>query len=171
MHAAFHRIVPLRGKYANNTARTRSSRKGDVERKIERKQWSMRNVTEGNRNDKHPSGGNPAERKEGNMALERLRMLREEYEWTQREVAKVLHVSQTAVSDYERKKLDIPVINLRRLALFYDTSVDDLAGLTDERAPHPRSGPDRGRENQSFGTGRSKGTVAGCQTPRACRGV
>ena len=82
------------------------------------------------------------------MALERLRMLREEYEWTQREVAKVLHVSQTAVSDYERKKLDIPVINLRRLALFYDTSVDDLAGLTDERALYPRSGPDRGQQSK-----------------------
>ena len=78
-------------------------------------------------------------------------MLREEYELTQWEVAKVLHVSQATVSDYERGTMKVPAAKLCRLALFYDTSVDYLAGLTDERAPYPRSGPDRGQQSKSSG--------------------
>ena len=72
------------------------------------------------------------------MKYERLRDLREVKDLTQRELAEVLHCSQRIYSNYERGDVDIPTEVLKGLACFYDTSVDYLLGLTDERKPYPR---------------------------------
>ena len=70
--------------------------------------------------------------------LEHLRGLREDRDLNQAEMAKMLNIHQTTYSNYELEKGNIPLPTLRALAEFFDTSVDYLIGLTDERRPYPR---------------------------------
>lgn len=65
----------------------------------------------------------------------RIRHLREDADLTQRQLAELLNVSQTTYSRYESGILDIPSISLVKLAQFYQTSVDYLLGLSNERTP------------------------------------
>lgn len=69
----------------------------------------------------------------------RLRDLREDNDLTQREMAQILHMSQTGYSKYETGENDIPTSILIRAAMFFDTSIDYLVGLTDEKRPYKRS--------------------------------
>ena len=71
--------------------------------------------------------------------FERIRDLREDKDLKQCDIAKLLNVSQVAYSYYELGKRQIPIDLLIRLANFYNTSVDYLLGLTDERKPYPKS--------------------------------
>jgi len=70
----------------------------------------------------------------------RIRDLREDRDLYQRDLAEYLNCSQVCYSNYEMGKRDIPTDVLIKLSLFYNTSVDYLLGLTDERAPYARSG-------------------------------
>ena len=73
------------------------------------------------------------------MAIyERIRNLREDRDWTQQQVAEMLHTSRTSYCAYENGKTEIGLENLIRLAEIYHTSVDYLLGLTDEPKPYPR---------------------------------
>ena len=69
--------------------------------------------------------------------FERLRDLRENQDFKQNDIAKILNVSQVAYSYYELGKRQIPIDLLIKLAQFYHTSVDYLLGITDERKPYP----------------------------------
>ena len=73
------------------------------------------------------------------IRYERLKGLREDKDLLQKDIAKVLNVTQVAYSCYEIGRRQIPVEALIKLALFYNTSVDYLLGLTDERKPYPKS--------------------------------
>ncbi len=73
------------------------------------------------------------------IRYERLKGLREDKDLLQKDIAKVLNVTQVAYSCYEIGRRQIPVDALIKLALFYDTSIDYLLGLTDERKPYPKS--------------------------------
>ena len=73
------------------------------------------------------------------IKYERLRGLREDKDLLQKDVAKILNVTQVAYSCYEIGRRQIPVDALVKLASFYNTSVDYLLGLTDERKPYPKS--------------------------------
>lgn len=73
------------------------------------------------------------------MIYHRIRDLREDRELNQTQLAELLSVAQTTYSDYERGKLNIPVPTLISLAKFYNTSIDYLVGLTDEKTPYPRA--------------------------------
>ena len=68
----------------------------------------------------------------------RIRDLRNDRGLTQKQVAKLLNVSQNTYSQYEigisRFSLDAVV----RLAEYYNVSIDYLVGLTDETAPYPQ---------------------------------
>ena len=68
----------------------------------------------------------------------RIRDLREDHDLLQKDVAAYLKCTQVCYSNYEMGKRDIPTDVLKALALFYDTSVDYLLGLTDEAKPYPR---------------------------------
>lgn len=68
----------------------------------------------------------------------RLRDLREDCDKTQREIAAIVGMSQTGYSQYELGKNDIPTTILKKLALFYNTSIDYILELTDEKTPYPR---------------------------------
>ena len=73
------------------------------------------------------------------IRYERLKGLREDKDLLQKDIAKVLNVTQVAYSCYEIGRRQIPVDALIKLALFYDTSIDYLLVLTDERKPYPKS--------------------------------
>ena len=68
----------------------------------------------------------------------RLRDLREDRDLSQREVAKLLEMSQTGYSKYETGENDIPTSVLQRLADFYNVSVDYLLVRTNQKAPYPK---------------------------------
>lgn len=69
---------------------------------------------------------------------QRIRDLREDKDLKQRELGEILNCSQRIYSNYERGEVDIPTQVLIKLAEFYNTSVDYLLGLTDEKKPYPR---------------------------------
>ena len=64
------------------------------------------------------------------MKYPRIRDLREDHDWNQTEVSKMLNMSQTGYSKYETGENDIPTQVLIKLARIYDTSVDYLLGET-----------------------------------------
>ena len=72
----------------------------------------------------------------GENMYKRLKDLREDRDLNQQVLADLLHVSQTTYSRYENGTLDIPSISLIKLANFYETSIDYLVGLTDDKHPY-----------------------------------
>lgn len=70
--------------------------------------------------------------------LQRLKELREDRDISQRRMAEILKVAQTTYSDYELGKINIPLDTLKKLAFFFDTSIDYLLELTDVSTPYPR---------------------------------
>lgn len=48
-------------------------------------------------------------------------------------------MSQTGYSKYETGENDVPSKILTQLAIYYNTSVDYLLGITDIKEPYPRS--------------------------------
>lgn len=68
----------------------------------------------------------------------RLRDIREDHDITQTVLANHLHIKQNTYSQYENGQRQIPIGILVKLALFYDTSIDYLIGITDEVNPYPR---------------------------------
>ncbi len=68
----------------------------------------------------------------------RIRAMREDRDLNQTKVARMLGMSQTGYSKYETGENDIPTQVLVKLALFYDTSIDYLLGLTDQAQAYPR---------------------------------
>ncbi len=70
---------------------------------------------------------------------ERIRNLRLENNITQTEIAKYLNVKQNTYSQYEIGILNYPLDIIIRLAIYYQTSIDYLVGLTDNKNPYPKS--------------------------------
>lgn len=68
----------------------------------------------------------------------RLKDLREDKDLCQKDIAKMLNISQTNYSKYELERINIPIETLRKLALFFGTSTDYILGLTNETNPYPR---------------------------------
>ena len=68
----------------------------------------------------------------------RIRDLREDKDLSQKEIAKILNMSQTGYSKYEVGTNDVPTKVLIQLAKFYNTSVDYILGLTDEIKPYKK---------------------------------
>ncbi len=71
--------------------------------------------------------------------MNRLKDLREEHDLLQKDIAKYLNMSQNGYSYYETEGLDIPTSILKKLARYYNTSIDYLLYLTDKREPYPKS--------------------------------
>ena len=63
------------------------------------------------------------------MNIERLKEIREDKDYKQSDIAKVLNTTQQQYSKYELGLQVIPVERLVKLAKFYNTSVDYLIGL------------------------------------------
>ena len=71
--------------------------------------------------------------------MDRLREIREDRNLKQKDVSKLLNVSQVAYSYYELGKRQIPIDVLKKLAKIYNVSTDYLLYLTDEIKPYPKS--------------------------------
>lgn len=72
------------------------------------------------------------------VVVSRLKSLREKRGYTQ---VKMQHLTGIDQSDYSKIENDRRYMSLeqcKRLALALDTSMDYLAGLTDEEKPYPR---------------------------------
>lgn len=69
------------------------------------------------------------------MVGKRLRLLRTERKLTQEELGKVLGVGKTTISQYESEVRKPDADMLKRIAQFFDVSVDYLLGLTEEKRP------------------------------------
>lgn len=70
---------------------------------------------------------------------QRIRDLREDRDLMQKDLAAYLKCTQVCYSNYEMGKRDIPTDVLKALAIYYDTSVDYILGLTDESKPYPKT--------------------------------
>jgi transcriptional regulator with XRE-family HTH domain len=68
----------------------------------------------------------------------RLKDLREDSDITQTMLANYLHIKQNTYSQYENGQRQIPLELLVMLAEFYNTSIDYIVGLTNEKIPYPK---------------------------------
>ncbi|MDD6237374.1 MAG: helix-turn-helix transcriptional regulator [Clostridiales bacterium] len=67
-----------------------------------------------------------------------IRDIREDHDLSQKQMAELLNIGQTTYSDYELGKINIPIEILKRLSLYFKTSIDYLLDMTDEKKPYPR---------------------------------
>lgn len=65
--------------------------------------------------------------------MNRLKDLREDNDLYQKDIARILNISQTGYSKYETETNDIPTAILIKLALYYETSIDYILGLTNDK--------------------------------------
>ena len=72
------------------------------------------------------------------MEFNRIRNLREDKDLYQKDIAKILGISQQYYSEYENGKRSIPIFHLITLAKFYNVSIDYLVNLTDISTPYSR---------------------------------
>ena len=76
----------------------------------------------------------------------RIRALREDRDFSQKEIAEILHTTQQQYSKIETGKADISGEKLILLAKFYNVSADYILGLTNElHLSHPKRKPQNGR--------------------------
>ncbi|MBQ7034849.1 MAG: helix-turn-helix transcriptional regulator [Clostridia bacterium] len=69
---------------------------------------------------------------------ERIRMLREDQDKTQSDIAAMLNVGQRTYCDYELGKTRIPVDSLIILAKFYDVDMDYICGVSEVKKEFPK---------------------------------
>lgn len=72
------------------------------------------------------------------LKYNRIRDMRNDRDLSQRHVAGELQIAQNTLSQYETGERNIPNEILASIAIMYDTSIDYLLGLTDEKRPYPR---------------------------------
>ena len=70
--------------------------------------------------------------------MNRLRQLRKKRGYTQIRMQMLTGIDQSDYSKLENGKRWYTYEQLRRIAIALDTSMDFLAGLTDEETPYPR---------------------------------
>ena len=73
------------------------------------------------------------------MNIERLKAIREDKDFLQKDIAKILNIPQQNYSRYELGIVAMPIEKYAILANFYNTSIDYLVGLTNERKPYPKN--------------------------------
>ena len=73
------------------------------------------------------------------MIIKRIKDLREDNDLLQSDIAKILNTTQQHYSRYEMGTNLIPIDRIKKLALYYNTSIDYIVGLTDEKKPYPRT--------------------------------
>ena len=71
--------------------------------------------------------------------MNRLKNLRKEKGYTQVKIQMLTGIDQSDYSKLENGKRYYTFEQLKKLALALDTSMDYLAGITDEKAPYPRN--------------------------------
>ena len=72
------------------------------------------------------------------LKYERIRNLRIDNHYTQKQIAEYLNVKQNTYSQYELGILNYPIEVILKLADFYGVSVDYLLGRTSRKEPYPK---------------------------------
>lgn len=75
------------------------------------------------------------------LKFERIRNLRIDGGYTQKQIAEMLSVKQNTYSQYELGVLNYPIEALLKLADFYGVSLDYLLGRTNIKKPYPKDSP------------------------------
>lgn len=75
----------------------------------------------------------------GGMIMSRLKQLRKTRGYSQVRIQMLTGIDQSDYSKLETGKRAMSFEQCRRLAVALETSMDYLAGLTDDPAPYPRS--------------------------------
>lgn len=70
--------------------------------------------------------------------MNRIKELRQDRDILQKDIANILGISQAQYSYIENNVCETDYQGLIRMALFYNTSVDYILGLTNEILPYPR---------------------------------
>lgn len=70
--------------------------------------------------------------------LTRLKELREDNDLTQEFCAKIAYISKNSYIRYEKDERMIPLDTIKLFANYYNTSIDYIAKLTDEKKPYPK---------------------------------
>ena len=69
---------------------------------------------------------------------ERIRVLREDNDFNQTQIAELLNVGQKTYSDYELGKIRIPIDSIIILAKHYNVSLDYICGVSDIKNQYPQ---------------------------------
>lgn len=72
------------------------------------------------------------------MYIKKLKDLREDNDFSQNDISKILNIKQQTYSYYENGKRTIPYELLIKLTTIYKTSTDYILGLTNIKQPYPR---------------------------------
>lgn len=72
----------------------------------------------------------------------RLKYLRNEKDMSQEDLAKLLNVSRTSITNYELGRNEASTQILNKLSEIFDCSIDFLLGKTDIRNPKEKKEPD-----------------------------
>lgn len=73
------------------------------------------------------------------MRFLRIKSLREDNDLSQNDIAQILRIPQRTYSGYETGTRKVPIKSLMELARYYNTSIDYIVGMTDEKVPYPVS--------------------------------
>ena len=73
------------------------------------------------------------------MYFKRLKDLRIDNDYLQKDIAEVLGISQQYYSKYELGNFTIPTEQLIKLSKFYNVSIDYIVGLTDDKKSRKKS--------------------------------
>ena len=73
------------------------------------------------------------------MNIDRLKEIREDRDYLQKDIAKHLKIKQQQYSEYEIGKRLIPINYISELADFYNVSIDYLLSKTDIKKPYSKS--------------------------------
>ncbi len=68
------------------------------------------------------------------MEFKRKKDLREHHDKLQKDIAKLLGIFQQYYSEYEKGNRTFPIQHLITLAKFYDTSIDYIVGLSNDKS-------------------------------------
>ena len=72
------------------------------------------------------------------MKIKRLKDLREDRDFTQREIAEYLNITRSTYANYEVGYRTASIEILSDLADFYGTGIDYIVGRTDVVKPYPK---------------------------------
>ena len=82
--------------------------------------------------------------------MTRIRELREDKDLYQKDIAKILCISQQQYSNIELELYELSYDGLIKLAKFYNVSIDYILYLTDVRSPYPISIMNENKEKVGF---------------------
>lgn len=68
---------------------------------------------------------------------DRIRNIREDSDLNQTEIAELLNVGQKTYSDYELKKIRIPLESIIVLAKYYNVDLNYICGVSNVKNPYP----------------------------------